>query len=94
MRDTRLAAPVSPLTVDASPNGGIRVEGWDQPDVLVRAVVYAYGDTDAEGPDRTSGERRSGWSVSFRESRFTTLGSSGPLLELRTVNGGVRINAR
>ena len=84
----------------------------------MRAVVYAYGDTDAEGPDRTSGERRSGWSVSFRiwapratalalsakngsitvrsmrgESRFT-LGSSGPLLELRTVNGGVRINAR
>ncbi len=48
VRDTRLPAPAGPLTVDASPNGGIRVEGWDQPDVLVRAVVQAYGETNAE----------------------------------------------
>ena len=48
VRDSRLPAPVGPLTVDASPNGGIRVEAWDQADVLVRAVVQAYGDDDAE----------------------------------------------
>jgi hypothetical protein len=48
VRDTRLPAPVGPLTVDASPNGGIRVEAWDQADVLVRAVVQAYGEDDAE----------------------------------------------
>jgi hypothetical protein len=48
VRDTRLPAPATPLTVDASPNGGIRVEAWDQPDVLVRAVVRTYGEDDAE----------------------------------------------
>ena len=48
VRDSRLSAPVGPLTVDASPNGGVRVEGWDQPDVLVRAVIQAYGDDDAD----------------------------------------------
>lgn len=48
VRDTRLAAPAGPLAVDASPNGGIRVEAWDQPDVLVRAVVHTYAETDDE----------------------------------------------
>ncbi len=48
VRDSRLPAPVGPLTVDAAPNGGIRVEGWDQPDVLVRAVVHTHGEDDAE----------------------------------------------
>ena len=44
VRDTRLPAPIGPLTVDASPNGGIRVEAWDQADVLVRAVVHTHGE--------------------------------------------------
>jgi hypothetical protein len=48
VRDSRLPAPVGPLTVDASPNGGIRVEAWDQNDVLVRAVVQTHGEDDAE----------------------------------------------
>lgn len=47
VRDTRLPAPVGPLTVDAAPNGGIRVEAWDQADVLVRAVVQTWADDDA-----------------------------------------------
>ncbi len=51
VRDSRLPAPVGPLTVDASPNGGIRVEAWDQADVLVRAVVQTWGDDDAEAKD-------------------------------------------
>ena len=48
VRDSRLPAPVGPLTVDAAPNGGIRVEAWDQADVLVRAVVQTWADDDAE----------------------------------------------
>ncbi len=48
VRDTRLGAPGSPLAVDATPNGGIRVEGWDEADVLVRAVVQTWAETDAE----------------------------------------------
>jgi hypothetical protein len=86
VRDSRLPAPVGPLTVDAAPNGGIRIEAWDQNDVLVRAVVHTHGEDDAEakallpqvrvtaagttvsaeGPSRSDGRGRSGWSVSFR----------------------------
>jgi hypothetical protein len=108
VRDTRLTAPAGPLTVDASPNGGIQIEGWDQADVLVRAVVQTYGDTDAdarqmlpsvrvtaagdrvtaEGPDRTSSARRSGWSVSFRiwAPRATALALSAS-------NGGITVRS-
>jgi hypothetical protein len=54
IRDTRLPAPSGPLQIDASPNGGIRVEGWDQADVLVRAIVHTYAETDAEARDLLS----------------------------------------
>ena len=108
VRDTRLGAPGSPLAVDAAPNGGIRVEGWDQPDVLVRAVVQTWGDTDAEardvlsqvrvnaagarvtaeGPERTDSRRGRGWSVSYRiwAPRQTAL-------DLVAHNGGVSVHA-
>jgi hypothetical protein len=108
VRDTRLGAPGSALTVDATPNGGIRVEGWDQPDVLVRAVVQAWGETEsdardvlgavrvnaagarvtAEGPAREGGRSRRGWSVSYRiwAPRQTAL-------DLVAENGGVSIRA-
>lgn len=54
VRDSRLGSIAGPLSVDASPNGGIRVEAWDQADVLVRAVVETWADTDAEARDLTS----------------------------------------
>jgi hypothetical protein len=38
----------NPIDIDASPNGGIHVRGWDRGDVLVRARVAAHADTDAE----------------------------------------------
>ncbi len=108
VRDTRLPAPAGPLTVDASPNGSIRVEGWDQPDVLVRAVVQTYGETNAEattmlpqvqvtaagtgvradGPSRVDGERRSGWSVSFQ-----VWAPRATALALSARNGGVAVHA-
>ncbi|MGD9906057.1 MAG: DUF4097 domain-containing protein [Vicinamibacterales bacterium] len=107
VRDTRLPAPIGPLTVDASPNGGIRVEAWDQADILVRAVVQAWGDDDAEardqlgrvrvdaagtrvtaeGPSRSEGRRRSGWSVSFR------IWAPAPTaLALTARNGGISLH--
>jgi len=106
VRDTRLPAPAGLLTVDASPNGGIRVEGWDQADVLVRAVVQTYGETDAEataalpqvqvtaagthvtadGPARVDGERRSGWSVSFQ-----VWAPRATALALSARNGGIAV---
>lgn len=48
VRDSRLGAIAGPLAVDASPNGGIRVEAWDQQDVLVRAVVQTWAETEGE----------------------------------------------
>ena len=108
VRDTQLAAPGSALVVDASPNGGIRVEGWDQPGVLVRAVVQAWGETDAdarnvlgavrvdaaggrvtaEGPERDGGRDRSGWSVSYR-----IWAPPQTALDLQARNGGISIHA-
>lgn len=52
VREQRL--PAGALTVDAGPNGGIRVEAWDGSDILVRAVVQARGDSDAEARQRAA----------------------------------------
>jgi hypothetical protein len=38
----------STLTVNASPNGGIQVRGWDRSDTQVRYKVTAWADTQAE----------------------------------------------
>jgi DUF4097 and DUF4098 domain-containing protein YvlB len=38
----------SPLSVDASPNGGIRVSGWDRAEVAIRARVVAYADSEQD----------------------------------------------
>lgn len=46
VREERL--PAGPLNVDAGRNGGIRVEGWDGSDILVRAVVHASGRDEAD----------------------------------------------
>ncbi len=48
VREERLAAFAGTLTVDASPNGGIRVEAWDESDILVRAIVNAQAETEAD----------------------------------------------
>lgn len=40
------------LEVDAAPNGGIRISAWDRNEILVRAKVEAWGDTDSESRDR------------------------------------------
>jgi hypothetical protein len=53
VREERL--PAGPLTVDAGRNGGIRVEGWDGNDILVRAVVQASAREEADAK-RLAGE--------------------------------------
>jgi hypothetical protein len=40
--------PAGPLTVDAGPNGGIRVEGWDRNEIRVLAVVSANARTEED----------------------------------------------
>lgn len=46
VREQRL--PAGPLAVDAGQNGGIRVEGWDGSDILVRAVVQTSARDEAD----------------------------------------------
>ena len=97
--------PASSLEkIHASPNGGITIHGSDRADVLIHACVHATaptdqdarslasqvqiargaGDIEATGP---KSERNRYWSVSYevwlpRQSN----------LDVRTVNGGVRIS--
>jgi DUF4097 and DUF4098 domain-containing protein YvlB len=47
MREATLPG-ANPIDIDAGRNGGIRIRGWDRNDVLVRAKVAGWGDTDAD----------------------------------------------
>jgi DUF4097 and DUF4098 domain-containing protein YvlB len=90
---------VNPLDVDAGRNGGIRVRGWDRGDVMVRARIVGYAETDAEARRVVSGVRivtaggnvradgpDAQWSVSFEIQVPRTA-----LLTLSTNNGGISI---
>jgi Putative adhesin len=103
VREERL--PAGPLTVDAGQNGGIRVEGWDGSDILVRAVVQASAREEADAK-RLAGEVE----VQAGGGRVTARGpdrSTGPRqwwsvsyrisvprrtdLDLNASNGGITI---
>ena len=93
----------STLDVDASPNGGIRVRGWDRGDTLVRARVVAYaGSRDAarslasEVRVTTSGGRvrAEGPDNGRNENWSVSFDLQVPRdarLTLNTVNGGISI---
>src|SRR5579864_816043 len=51
MREQTVSAAGGPVVVDARPNGGISIKGWDRTDVLVRAQVRTTADTDAAAQD-------------------------------------------
>ena len=52
-RDLILPAPAGrPLTVDAGPNGGITVHGWNGPDVRVRVKIQAWSNTEEKAVAR------------------------------------------
>jgi DUF4097 and DUF4098 domain-containing protein YvlB len=96
-------APGDLRRIDASPNGGISVAGWDRNQVYVRAKVqaYAYDDADAEDMVReieieTSGRtiEADGPRTGRRESWSVSYRVSVPYnydLEMSTTNGGVSI---
>ena len=90
------------LTVDGRTNGGIRVEGWDRDEILIRARVHAQAESeeaareivgdirlDTGGTIEADGPRtgrHEWWSVSYRI--FVPRNSD---LDLTTLNGGIRI---
>lgn len=103
VREFTLPADRGTIDVDASPNGGIRVESWERNEILVRAKVQARtrDDSDAEALAReveisTSGAIRArgprtgrgeSWHVSYR--LYVPRTSN---LDLESVNGGIGIN--
>jgi len=94
---------VNPLDVDAGHNGGIRVRGWDRGDVLVRARIVGYADTDAEARRVVSAIRLVTAGGSVRADGPDTSRSGNwsvsfeiqvprtALLTLNTNNGGISI---
>ena len=56
VRDATIAGN-NPLDIDAGQNGGIRVRGSDRSDVLVRAKIVGYADTEADARRVVSGVR-------------------------------------
>ena len=100
VREAIWPGAASTTEVDASPNGGIEVRGWDRPDVRLRAKVVATARTRAEaallagqvevataGTIRATGPRGSRerhWWVSYKLSVPRKAS-----LALRSVNGGI-----
>jgi hypothetical protein len=102
VREATWAGGASRTEVDASPNGGIEVRGWDRPEVSLRAKVVAMAPTaeearelagqvqiDTAGPIHATGPRgtrRSHFWVSYKLSVPRKAS-----LALRSVNGGVSV---
>lgn len=88
------------LTIDGSQNGGISIKGADRSDILVRAMVQAQGESDAEarttgaqvlvhtsgGAIQADGPPSGKWSVSYEV--FVPRNTN---LTLKTHNGGVSL---
>ena len=90
------------LTVNAKPNGGIRVASWDRDEILVRAKVHGWSEdagiarsivddvtVNVGGEVSAKGPRRKqdiGWSVSYR-----IMVPRSTNLDLDSTNGGITI---
>ena len=91
------------LTVDAKPNGGIKVESWDRGETRVRAKVHGWAEEESRARDivgeievsvgatvRAEGpklKQDQGWSVSYR-----IMVPRSTDLDLTSTNGGITID--
>jgi hypothetical protein len=101
VREWTLEAP-NDLAVDARPNGGISVEAWDRSDMLVRAKVHAWAESEQRAREITDeievdagsdisadgpkNRSHEGWSVSYR-----IMVPAATDLDLESTNGGIAI---
>ncbi|HEV2130555.1 MAG TPA: DUF4097 family beta strand repeat-containing protein [Longimicrobiaceae bacterium] len=104
VREVTLPARGRPLAVDAGPNGGISVAGWNRDEILVRAKLQAGAEDESAARDLASRIRietgetvraegppsraREHWSVSYEI--YVPHQSD---LSLRSSNGGIQISA-
>jgi len=102
VREATWSSASARTEVDASPNGGIEVRGWDRAEVKLEAKVVAFAETSAEARDLASqvqvetgatvnatgpkGTRHRYWWVAFRLSVPRKAN-----LGLRSVNGGISV---
>ena len=104
VREFTMAASGGVVNVDASPNGGIAVEGGPRGDILVRAKVVATAATDARARDISRSVQVSVGGNTVQSSGPTGLAAreswhvsyrlfvpTQTSLDLRTVNGGIKI---
>jgi hypothetical protein len=105
VREYTVPAAGATMTVDASPNGGISVDGASRADILVRARVVGTGATDEEAraiaarvqivatADRVTadGPRNLGRREGWHVSYRLDVPAQTPL-SLRTTNGGIAID--
>jgi DUF4097 and DUF4098 domain-containing protein YvlB len=104
VREMTISSNMDPIRVDAGPNGGIRVEGWDQNEIRIAVRVSAWARDDeaarvmvSEVEIRTDGGRISsdGPRTERRESwsaSFRLMVPRSSNMDLETNNGGVSIN--
>ena len=98
VRETVITA--RPLTVTPSQNGGVEVQVWNRPDVLLRAQVVAWAPSAAEARRRLSAiEIETSGAVRLRSGDSRDVAVSFKLfvprnsdLTLTTVNGGVTLS--
>ncbi len=104
LREVTLRPRAAPLAVNAAPNGGISVVGWNRDEILVRAKLQAHAEDESAARDLASrieietretiraggpsGRNGQNWSVSYEI--FAPHQSD---LSLRSENGGIQISA-
>lgn len=103
IKEQTLAAPPKKLSIDGGKNGGVRVIGWDKPEILIRACVQAFGIDAEEARARTSAvriESKDGLirAVSSADDEYS-FGANYDIrvpmntdLIIKTVNGGINLS--
>jgi hypothetical protein len=103
-REQRLPAAAA-TTINPGPNGGIRIHGWNNQDVLVRACIHASAPTEEEanallkevkivrGPDNLQPEGPSGSHSRHWDVSYEIWMPNKSNIEAHAVNGGITIES-
>ncbi|MDZ4700763.1 MAG: hypothetical protein SH809_13725, partial [Rhodothermales bacterium] len=104
VREITLPADRSVIDIDGGQNGGIRVEGWDRDEILVRAIVSATARTedaarehvgevtiDTDGTIRADIPKRTGRGNDWTSVSFELFVPHASNLAIETHNGGIHI---
>jgi Putative adhesin len=104
VRESRIAAG-KPLVVDAAPNGGIQIKGWNQKDVLVLAKVEAFAESEEEAHElaskvrvetassklRSTGPKQTNSDENWWSVSYRIYTPAASDLDLEAFNGGIQI---